>query len=139
MVVRDLALFLTSKLSHPHNLPSTASADTNSANRTQTYTPKSRSPRKAKSKGKEVVDGTSVSKKCKRKRCSKGSYSSRSSKRSKSRSEKRKARQAAAKVEEVENFRLIRELTEWWKVSREELRTPTCKSIEMEGEKRILD
>ncbi|KAK4428623.1 hypothetical protein Salat_1162100 [Sesamum alatum] len=90
----------------------------------------------AKSKGKEVVEGPSEPKKHKR-RHHKSSRSNKSSKRSKSRSEKRKAKQAAEKAKEVENLKLVQELTEWWKGACEELRTPKCVSAEMEGEKLV--
>ncbi|KAK4421339.1 hypothetical protein Salat_2084400 [Sesamum alatum] len=50
-----------------------------------------------------------------------------------------KAKEAVDKAEEVENLKLIRELSEWWKGGREELRTPKCVSAEMKGEKLVHD
>ncbi|KAK4421892.1 hypothetical protein Salat_2139800 [Sesamum alatum] len=75
---------------------------------------------KAKSKGKEVDEGRSEPKKRKRKH-HKSSRSSRSSKPNRSLSKKRKAKQATDKAEEVENLKLVQELTEWWKGARTEL------------------
>ncbi|KAK4412858.1 hypothetical protein Salat_2933000 [Sesamum alatum] len=107
-----------------------------SAARTQPYAAKSPAE-KAKSKGKEVAEGPSEPKKHKRKH--KGSHSSRLSKRSKSRSEKRKAKQAADKEEEEKHLKLVAELTECWKGTRTELRTPKCVFAKMEGEKLVPD
>ncbi|KAL0462984.1 UNVERIFIED_CONTAM: hypothetical protein Slati_0186000 [Sesamum latifolium] len=99
--------------------------------------PRSRSSSQAlEPKDKEVTEGPSEPKKRKKKH-HKNSRSSRSSKRSKSHSAKKKAKAVAEKAEEEDNLKLIRELTDWWKATRKELRTPACWSAVMEGEKLI--
>ncbi|KAK4426303.1 hypothetical protein Salat_1398800 [Sesamum alatum] len=52
---------------------------------------------------------------------------------------KRKAKQATDKEEEGKHLKLVAELTECWKGTRAELRTPKCVSAEMEGEKLVPD
>ncbi|KAK4435261.1 hypothetical protein Salat_0689400 [Sesamum alatum] len=78
--------------------------------------------------------GPSKSKKRKRKskRPSKGKSSSKSSKRSSKRAERRAAKDAA---EEEENTRQFKDQVAWWKQAREDLKTPSSRVAEMEGEK----
>ncbi|KAK4421715.1 hypothetical protein Salat_2122100 [Sesamum alatum] len=78
--------------------------------------------------------GPSKSKKRKRKskRPSKGKSSSKSSKRSSKRAERRAAKDAA---EEEENTRQFKDQVTWWKQAREDLKTPSSRVAEMEGEK----
>ncbi|KAK4437424.1 hypothetical protein Salat_0076300 [Sesamum alatum] len=107
-----------------------------SAARTQPYTPKSRSGDKDR-KGKGIAEGPSELKGRKRKHHSKGSGSQR--RKAKEAADKAEKQVAADKAEEEENLTLVRELTEWWKETRKELRTPTCKSAKIEGEKLLPD
>ncbi|KAK4426918.1 hypothetical protein Salat_1460600 [Sesamum alatum] len=78
--------------------------------------------------------GPSKSKKRKHKskRPSKGKSSSKSSKRSSKRAERRAAKDAA---EEEENTRQFKDQVTWWKQAREDLKTPSSRVAEMEGEK----
>ncbi|KAK4423285.1 hypothetical protein Salat_1911300 [Sesamum alatum] len=79
-----------------------------------------------------VAGEPSKSKKRKRKHKHRGKSSSKSSKRSSKQSEHCAAKEA---VEEEENTKYVKELVAWWKQAHEDLKTPSSKVAEMEGEK----
>ncbi|KAK4435058.1 hypothetical protein Salat_0669100 [Sesamum alatum] len=85
----------------------------------------------------EVAADVGPSKKRRRKhKKHRSNGSSKSSKRSQSRSELRAAKDAA---EEKENTKHLKEMVVWWKQAREELKAPSSRTAEMEGEKLIPD
>ncbi|KAK4417099.1 hypothetical protein Salat_2535400 [Sesamum alatum] len=69
----------------------------------------------------------------------KDSRSSKSSKKSKSCLVEKAKKKATVEADEVECLKFLKEMQEWWKANREELRSPSQRAVEMVGDRRIPD